>query len=187
MDHRLRFLSWLLVGMMLGGLVWVSEVKAQSRVLMEREEAEKAKKESKPPGEVTPGPKGTADFGYGSVHKPIKGAGEWGQKSPKTEGHVSPSATQAAREELPAPKSVRVPKEPEVPKAFRKSPPEKAKPLGPGQDVAGTPDSASAPGSWVQEEYQKLQTPEEEETLEEEEGAPPKSRKTIREEEDGQE
>lgn len=186
MNRRLGFLLWWLMGLTVWCGLGTGELQAQSRVLIQRELEEKAKQEAKPPGKVEPGPKGTRDMGWGAVHQPPKGAGDWGQKGEKPQGHASPSTTRAAsRNEPQTPQIQAKPKEPPLPKAVRGLPQDKGEPTGLKADFAESPDPAASAPSWVKEEHQKLMTRTKEAPAEEEDF--PKARKRLTDDQDEQE
>jgi hypothetical protein len=182
MNRRPFLFLYVLVWLMVWSLGWALELGAQSRVLLQREEEERAKQETKPPGKTPAGPQDKGGLGYGAIQQPPKGARDFGLKPDIPKGHVSPSAGQATSRDLPpAPKSVHVPKEPEVPKAVRGLPPGKPKSSEGQTGMVGIGESPSTPESWVKEEYEKLKT-EGDETLAEEGEEGQRSGKTAGEE-----
>jgi len=153
-----RWLLWVVLLLTAGVLGWAGPAAAQSRASIQRDKEEKAKEDIKPPGKVTPGPKGAGDFGWGKTQKPPQGSGSQGLKQEKPLGHAGPSQTRAASPD--APKSPKPPKEPSTPKT-PKSPQDLrlGKPAQEGidKDYAVSSQPAPHPPGWIQEEAQKLE------------------------------
>jgi len=153
-----RWLLWVVLLIMAGVLGWAGSASAQSRAFIHRDKAEKTPEDVKPPGKVTPGPKGAGDFGWGQTQKPPQGSASQGLKTEKPLGHAGPSQTRAASPNEPkAPKAPQEPSTPKTPKSPQDLQLGKPAQGGIGQDFAGSSQQTPPSPSWVQEEGQKLE------------------------------